>query len=295
MAQTLHEVYRRALNADPGRSPYGRLQFELGKLKAQSAQRLDMVELLAALSRLAPEGVRIREVSMATASGVATGSAATPEDLRRYQADPGGRGLFDISLAKADMLARQCVSSWRSRRATAPPRRGRTSELPNGPWRAVARLAHLPAAAQRRLWRTILCGWALALLGAWAGLSAFTRMEEKQVDELGQTYMSVAPLAAEVMDLRQRRGQLEGQPPLLAAERVARSAGIGPERLALTPVQQPDGVQRLSLRAQALTLPELVGLLRDLNVEAGLGTVSAHMAPTPEMDDRMDLDLVLAR
>lgn len=106
MAQTLHEVYRRALNADPGRSPYGRLQFELGKLKAQSAQRLDMVELLAALSRLAPEGVRIRDVSMATASGVATGLAATPEDLRRYQATLAAEAYFDISLAKADMLAR---------------------------------------------------------------------------------------------------------------------------------------------------------------------------------------------
>lgn len=167
--------------------------------------------------------------------------------------------------------------------------------FPNGPWRAMARHVHQPADAQRRLWRIILCGWTLALLGAWAGLSAFTRIEEKQVDELGQTYMSVAPLAAEVMDLRQRRGQLEGQPPRLAAERVARSAGIGPERLNLSQVQQPDGVQRLSLRAQALTLPELVGLLRDLNVEAGLGTASAHMAPTPGMDDRMDLDLVLTR
>lgn len=167
--------------------------------------------------------------------------------------------------------------------------------FPAGPWRAVARLSHMPAAAQRRLWRLVLCGWAVALLGAWAGLSVFTRAEEKQVEELGQFYVSVAPLAAEVMDLRQRRGQLEGQPPLLAAEQVARGAGIGPERLRLTPLPQADGGQRLSLRAQALTLPELVGLLRDLSVEAGLDAASSHLATTPGMDDRMDLDMVLAR
>lgn len=123
MAQALHEVYERALNADPGRSPYGRLQFELGKLKAQSAQRLDMVELLAALSRRAPEGVRIRELSMATASGTATGLAATPEDLRRYQAALAAEAYFDISLTKADMIARPVPFELRikARHRAAPP------------------------------------------------------------------------------------------------------------------------------------------------------------------------------
>jgi len=103
--QAVHEVYHRALAGEPGRSPYGRLQFELGKLKAQSAQRLDMVELLAALSRRAPEGVRIRTISMATASGVVTGLAATPEDLKRYQAALAAEAYFTITVRKADTYA----------------------------------------------------------------------------------------------------------------------------------------------------------------------------------------------
>jgi len=167
----------------------------------------------------------------------------------------------------------------------------------NGPWRSVARLTHLAAPAQRRLWRGLILGWTLLLLAAWAGLSAFTRVEEKAAEEAGQTYVSVAPLAAEVMDLRQSRGQLEGQPPLLAAEQIARNAGIGPDRLRiqLTAGPAPEGGLTLSLNAQALTLRELVEMLRDLKIEAGLTTVSAHLAPSPANDNLMDLSLVLSR
>lgn len=168
----------------------------------------------------------------------------------------------------------------------------------NGPWRFVACLTHLSAAAQRRLWRGLILAWAVLLLIAWAALSVFTRVAEKACEEVGQTYVTVAPLAAEVMDLRDRGGQQQGRPPLLAAEQVARAAGIGPDRLRLVPAVDaaaPGGGQTLSLRAQALTLRELVALLRDLRMEAALSTVSAHLAPTPGNDTRMDLDLVLSR
>lgn len=121
--QAVHEVYRRALEAEPGRSPYGRLQFELGKLKAQSAQSLDMVELLAALSRRATQGIRIRTISMATASGVVTGLAATPEDLQRYQTALAAEAFFTISVRNADMLARPVPFELgvKVRDRTAPP------------------------------------------------------------------------------------------------------------------------------------------------------------------------------
>jgi type II secretory pathway component PulL len=105
LQHAMTEVYRRALGGDPGRSPYGRLQFELGKLRAESAQRLDMVELLAALSRRAPEGVRITSLSMATASGVASGVAAKPEDFQRYQAALAAEASFTFTVSKTDLFA----------------------------------------------------------------------------------------------------------------------------------------------------------------------------------------------
>lgn len=175
----------------------------------------------------------------------------------------------------------------------------------NGPWRSVARQTHLSAKAQRRLWRLLIVAWTVLLAAGWAGLSALTRAEEKAGAAAGQTYMTVAPLAAEVMDLRERRGQLEGLSPLEAAERVARTAGIGPERLRLAPaanapdaaapVEGLDTGKAISLKAQGLNLRELVELLRDLRVEAGLNTQSAHMAPARGAENRMDLDMVLSR
>jgi len=173
----------------------------------------------------------------------------------------------------------------------------------NGPWRLVARLTHLEAAAQRRLWRALILVWTVLLLAAWATLAALTRAEEKAGEEAGQTYVTVAPLAAEVMDLRARKGQFEGQPPILAAEQVARATGINTERLrillapgsAMPPGATPAAGGTLSLQARGLTLRELVEVLRDLKIEAGLGTVSAHLGPSPGQDGRMDLDMVLSR
>jgi len=124
LEKAVHEVYQRALGGDPGRSPYGRLQFELGKIKAQSAQRLDMVELLAALSRRAPEGVRITAVSMATASGVVSGVAATPDDFQRYQAALAAEATFTFSLRSADTLSQplRFELEFKVRDRAAPPK-----------------------------------------------------------------------------------------------------------------------------------------------------------------------------
>lgn len=126
LEQAVHEVYQRALAGEPGRSPYGRLQFELGKLKAQSAQRLDLVELLAVLSRRAPEGVRIRSLSMATASGVVSGVAASQEELQRYLAALAAEGSFAFSLRQADALAQplRFELAVKARDRAAPPKGG---------------------------------------------------------------------------------------------------------------------------------------------------------------------------
>jgi hypothetical protein len=162
-------------------------------------------------------------------------------------------------------------------------------------WLLVARLTHLSEAAQRRMWRMILCACAALFLAAWAALSAFTRQAEKEFEEAGQAYLTVAPLAAEVMDLRDRRGQMENLAPLVAAEQVARAAGIGPDRLRIIPEPGLQDRQPLRLHASGLTLREMVELLRDLRLQAGLATASAGIYPSPGNDKRADLDLVLER
>jgi len=162
-------------------------------------------------------------------------------------------------------------------------------------WRWMARLTHLTAAAQRRLWRMLVLAWSVGLISAWAGLSALTRVAEKAYEEAGQTYVAVAPLAAEVMELRARRMALGEAPPLQAAEQVARLAGIGPERLRLQPALALQGPGALNLTARGLTLRELVEVLRDLRLQAGLSTESANIYPRADNDKRVDLELVLTR
>jgi hypothetical protein len=162
-------------------------------------------------------------------------------------------------------------------------------------WRMVARLTHLTAQAQRRLWRLVVLAWVVGLISAWAALSAFTRVAEKAYEEASQTYVLVAPLAAEIMDLRARRMTLGNAPPLQAAEQVARQAGIGPERLRILPAQVLQGPETVTLTARELTLRELVEVLRNLRLQAGLSTESANIYTRPANDKRADLELVLTR
>lgn len=124
LEQAVHEVYVRALGGDPGKSPYGRLQFELGKLRAEASQRLDLVELLAALSRRAPEGLRITAVSMAAQSGVVTGTAASGADLERYQAALATESNFTFSVRSLDTTQSpvRFELSAKARNRAAPPK-----------------------------------------------------------------------------------------------------------------------------------------------------------------------------
>lgn len=160
-------------------------------------------------------------------------------------------------------------------------------------WQRMARLTHLAAPAQRRLWRLVMLAWSLGLIAAWAVLAAFTRVAERAYEDAGQTYVTVAPLAAEAMDLRGRRRSLGNAPPLQAAEQVAQAAGIGPERLRILPVQSLQGPERLTLTVRGLTLRELVEVLRDLRLQAGLSTESGHIFLRSDNDKRVDLELVL--
>lgn len=162
-------------------------------------------------------------------------------------------------------------------------------------WRVVARLTHLSAKAQRSLWRMLIFGAGLALLGCWAGLSAMTRAAEKGFEEASQSYQAVAPLAAEVMDLRERSGRLESVPPVQAVEQVLRSAGIGPERIRLRPQPALQGPEALEVAAQGLTLRELAEVLRDLRLQTGLSTVQATLTAVPGPARRVNLNMTLTR
>lgn len=63
------KLYRSVLGPDIGNSPFGRLQFEHGKLMASHRIGLDPLNVLAALSRPAGEGVRLDGLTLTGTTG----------------------------------------------------------------------------------------------------------------------------------------------------------------------------------------------------------------------------------
>ena len=62
-------LYRSALGPDIGSSPFGRLQFEHGKLAAEARIGLDPLSVLAVLSRSADPNLRIESVTLKGKTG----------------------------------------------------------------------------------------------------------------------------------------------------------------------------------------------------------------------------------
>jgi Tfp pilus assembly protein PilN len=60
------------------------------------------VELLAALTRRAPEGLHITAVSMAGQGGVVSGTAQSAQDLERYRSALVTESLFTFSVRSAE-------------------------------------------------------------------------------------------------------------------------------------------------------------------------------------------------
>jgi hypothetical protein len=92
-------LYRSVLGPDIGGSPFGRLQFEHGKLTAASRIGLDPLSVLAALSRPAGERVRLDGVTLTGTTGRVRGFFSGPEEgfmdyLERLSDDD--RYLFSV-------------------------------------------------------------------------------------------------------------------------------------------------------------------------------------------------------
>lgn len=104
------KLYRSVLGPDIGGSPFGRLQFEHGKLLAARRIGLDPLSVLASLSRYAGEGLRVDAVSLSGTRGRVRGhfngdEAGFMEYMEKlsdddrylfsvYKTDELGRGVF---------------------------------------------------------------------------------------------------------------------------------------------------------------------------------------------------------
>lgn len=96
-------LYVSALGPDIGQSPFGRLQFEHGKLAAGRRIGLDPLSVLAALSRPAVESLRLEGLSVTGRTGHVRGFFGPGVDgFDQYIKDLSGDERFHFSLEKRE-------------------------------------------------------------------------------------------------------------------------------------------------------------------------------------------------
>jgi hypothetical protein len=103
-AQT-EKLYHSVLGPDIGGSPFGRLQFEHGKLMATRRIGLDPLGVLAALSKPAGEGLRVDGVSLTGTSGRVRGYFSGDEaGFMQYMEKLSDDDRYLFSVYKVDEL-----------------------------------------------------------------------------------------------------------------------------------------------------------------------------------------------
>lgn len=98
----LHELYVSVLGPNPGKSPFGRLQFERGKLKALGTQEVNVFGLLAALSQSAPESLRIDGLNLKAKFGEVQGGIGSEALLEKYMKGLADNDEFLFTLARKE-------------------------------------------------------------------------------------------------------------------------------------------------------------------------------------------------
>ena len=104
------KLYVSVLGSDIGGSPFGRLQFEHGKLMANKRIGLDPLGVLAALSRPAAENLRLEGLTLAGTSGRVRGSIdGGPEGFNAYMNVLSDDEYYLFSLYKSDELGDETI------------------------------------------------------------------------------------------------------------------------------------------------------------------------------------------
>lgn len=101
-----NKLYMSVLGPDIGGSPFGRLQFEHGKLMAANRIGLDPLGVLAALSRPDVDGLRLEGMTLAGTTGRVRGTiSGGPGAFKTYTDALSDDEYYLFSLYKSDELA----------------------------------------------------------------------------------------------------------------------------------------------------------------------------------------------
>jgi len=106
LQETLNAQYASVLGNDLGKDPFGRLLSRLEQAKHTKAQGLDLLQLLAALSKHAPKGFLLDEFNLTVSGGTLQGRIGSYEGLDGLIAALSTDEAFTFTLDKAESAAK---------------------------------------------------------------------------------------------------------------------------------------------------------------------------------------------
>ncbi|MDY7000881.1 MAG: hypothetical protein SVS15_03755 [Thermodesulfobacteriota bacterium] len=156
-------------------------------------------------------------------------------------------------------------------------------------------LHELPAGKRKKAFLLGFSLWTGLLLIIWLLLSGSVGGAKARIATLEKRFQSVSPIAEETLRMESQLAALAGLSPLAAAQQVTRDLKLESRLSTIRPNKLGGDREGVQMIFEALNLPQLLDLLKNLKGRGGLKVVSATLSRRLDASKRADLQLILVR
>ena len=156
-------------------------------------------------------------------------------------------------------------------------------------------LHELPAGKRKQTFLLFFVLWTSLLLSIWILMSNSVRGVKEHIQALERELERVSPVAEEVLRMESQLAALAGLSPLAAAQQVTRDLKLESHLSTIRPSKLGGGREGVQMIFEALNLPQLTDLLKNLKTRGGLKVVSATISRRLDSPKLADLQLILVR
>ena len=156
-------------------------------------------------------------------------------------------------------------------------------------------LLELPAGKRKKVFLLGFLLWTGLLLIIWLLLSGSVGGAKARIATLEKRLQSVSPIAEETLRMESELAALAGLSPLAAAQQVTRDLKLESHLSTIRPSKLGGNREGVQMIFEALNLPQLLDLLKNLKGRGGLKVVSANLSRRLDKSKRADLQLILVR
>jgi len=153
----------------------------------------------------------------------------------------------------------------------------------------------LPAGKRKRLFLLGFLLWTSLLLVVWLLLLSSVGGAKTRIAALEKRFQRVSPIAEETLRMESELAALAALSPLAAAQQVTRDLKLETRLSTIRPNKLGGDREGVQMIFEALDLPELLDLLKNLKSRGGLKVVSVTLSRRLDASKRADLQLILVR